>query len=57
MNYGAIFVHPEEQPWLLPAVDRKLHDWIVFAVKKEKLISHRDAISIWSEPSDVFKNP
>lgn len=40
MNHGAIFIHHEEQPWLLPAVDRKLHDWIVFAVKKEKLISH-----------------
>lgn len=38
MNHGAVFVHRNKRCWLLPTVDRELHDLMVFAVKKEKSV-------------------
>ena len=57
MNHGAVFVHCTERSWLLPTVDRELHDLMVFAVREEKSVRHsQDDISIWSEPFEDFIN-
>lgn len=58
MNHRAVFVHCKERSWLLPTVDRELHDLMVFAVKKEKSVRRsQDDISVWSAPFEDFNNP